>query len=78
MPTLYRGVAYTETKTAANASAHIGWPDQLRFREGMTSLNIESHFRHALEIDSNNMYVHAMWSYWILMPDAKYEYGANR
>jgi len=78
LPTLYRGVAKSDKTIAADASAHIGWADQFRYREGRSSSNIESHFRRSLEIDSENVYAHAMWAYWILSPEANYKYGADR
>ncbi|UCE06910.1 MAG: hypothetical protein JSW07_02405 [bacterium] len=78
LPTLYRGVANVKAEFVANAFAHLGWADHLRYREGMKLLTVDNHFAHSLEIDDKNVYAHAMWGYWILRPESKEKYGEDR
>ena len=66
LPVLYRGAAGSDQEITADAFAHIGWANHLGYYAGMNRLDVESHFRHAIELDEFNPYAHAMLGYWWL------------
>jgi len=70
LPTLYQGSVNEDPSIAASALAHIGWANYLRSRDGTidTGLEIEKYYVRALELDPDNIYAHAMWAYWMLLP----------
>ncbi|QYZ66229.1 MAG: hypothetical protein OI74_14875 [Gammaproteobacteria bacterium (ex Lamellibrachia satsuma)] len=62
---LYRGAVSGSDKERATIMAHLGWLDILRHRSGVEGLNIDLHFRKALELDPNNLYANVMWGSWL-------------
>jgi tetratricopeptide (TPR) repeat protein len=75
---LYRGaVSATTVQEKATILAHLGWLNILRMRSGTDDLDIDYHFKKALEIDPDNLYANAMWGAWIpnQYNEASYEEG---
>jgi hypothetical protein len=72
VPVLTRGAAGASGVRKADLLAHLGWAYFLKARDDSLSLddpvrlNIENHFREALEIDPGNPYAHVHWGHLIL------------
>ena len=65
LPSLDEAIATATGEWKADLLAHRGWADFLRSRDNDQAAAPESYYRHALEVDSNNVYAHAMWGHWI-------------
>lgn len=65
-PVLSRGAAAQKGQRSADLSAHMGWADFLRLREGVGGLDPAQHYRRATEADPKNVFAHAMWGFEIL------------
>ncbi len=63
--TLYQRAVSADVKQRATIMAHLGWFDILRFRSGVKGLDLELHFKRALELDPDNFYANLMWAAWI-------------
>ena len=69
---LYRGAVSASTpQEKATILAHLGWLNILRQRSGTNGLDIDFHFKEALEIDPDNFYANVMWATWL--PDGNYK-----
>lgn len=69
IPALYQAVQRRKESNkveAANALAHIGWANFLKYREGGRNLEIDEKYRAALQLDPDNPFAHAMWGHWLL------------
>ncbi|HWP58278.1 MAG TPA: toll/interleukin-1 receptor domain-containing protein [Candidatus Acidoferrales bacterium] len=80
-PVLWRGAAKGKGERAADLTAHVGWADFLRSREGVAGLDPAKHYRRALAIDPRNVFAHAMSGFEILRQrgpavDAKRHFAA--
>lgn len=67
VPVLYDKAASSQGKEKADALAHIGWANYLKFRDGANVMP-EENFMNALASDSGNVYAHTMWGFWMLFP----------
>jgi hypothetical protein len=65
-PSLYTAAVGHKDVWAADISAHLGWANYLKYKEGVRGLEIESKFEEALKFDPENPFAHAMWGFWIL------------
>jgi hypothetical protein len=63
---LSRCAISNEAARASDCLAHMGWGDFLRTREGLGGLNPVQHYQHALKVDPENVYAHAMWGHHLL------------
>ncbi len=70
---LHRGVLRASGSQKADLIAYLGWADFLRWRDGNRGLKPEEHYRHALTVDSQNVYAHTMWGHWILWNGGRLE-----
>ncbi len=52
---------------AADALAHLGWANFLKYRDGVRNLEIEGQYRAALQLDPDNPFAHAMWGHWLIV-----------
>jgi hypothetical protein len=68
LPVIYRAAAEANGSRGADLSAHIGWANFLRWRDGRRGLEIDGNFREALKRDPANFYAHAMLGLWVLYP----------
>ena len=75
LPVLYRGVTDTRKSVAADVYAHIAWANYLKRRSGNQVVEIDGHFRKALELDSANLYANLYWGHWTLNPMNRTDYG---
>ena len=72
IPVLTRGIADANGVRKADLLAHLGWVYFLKARDNSliinesASLNIEKHYREALEIDPGNPYAHVYWGHLII------------
>jgi hypothetical protein len=69
-PCLYRTIDCFDKAFAADAWAHIGWLNYLKYRAGYP-MDFEDPFRKALELDPGNIFAHTMRGYalvWKLEP----------
>src|SRR5262249_2975011 len=72
VPVLTRGAAGASGVRKADLLAHLGWAYFLKARDVSLSLdeparlNMERHYREALEIDPGNPYAHVHWGYLII------------
>jgi hypothetical protein len=69
LPVLFMSIDSTRKPMSATIYAHIGWAYFLRFREGDWGVKVEDQFRHALQLDSTNLYANAMYGFWLLYPE---------
>ena len=65
-PVLSRGAAARQGQRSADLSAHMGWADFFRLREGVGGLDPVQHYRRAIEADPGNVFAHTMWGFEIL------------
>jgi tetratricopeptide (TPR) repeat protein len=63
---LSRCAISNEARRAGDCLAHMGWGDFLRWREGLGGLDPVQHYQHALKVDPENVYAHAMWGFHVL------------
>lgn len=63
---LSRGAVARKGERAADLLAHMGWADFLRSRDGLGGLDPARSYRRAIEVDSKNVFAHAMWGHHIL------------
>lgn len=68
VPVLHRALDTTRKQYSATVRAHIGWATFLLFKDGNRSVRVDDHFRNALQMDSINLYAHAMYGFWMLYP----------
>jgi tetratricopeptide (TPR) repeat protein len=68
LPVLYGAIDTSRKAYSARVLAHIGWANYLMFKEGDRSVKVDEPFKHALLLDSTNLYAHAMYGFWILYP----------
>jgi tetratricopeptide (TPR) repeat protein len=68
-PALSRAAVDKDDKRAADALAHLGWADFLRWRDGQGGLDPVRYYRQALQRDPENPYAHAFWGHNILTED---------
>jgi TIR domain-containing protein len=66
LPVLSRGAPGAKGEHLADLLAHIGWADYLRELAGVGGTSPAEHYRRALDVDSRNVYAHAMWGFEIL------------
>ena len=67
LPVLDKALSNSKGPAAANLTAHIGWANFLRYRDGARGgISIEDSYGQALRLDPHNVYAHAMWGHWIL------------
>ena len=67
LPVLDKALSNSQGPAAADLTAHIGWANFLRYRDGARGgISIEDSYRQALRLDPHNVYAHAMWGHWIL------------
>lgn len=84
IPTLYQTVQRRKESNkveAADALAHLGWANFLKYREGVRNLEIDSQYRAALQLDPDNPFAHAMWGHWLIangdhLAEAKAQFAA--
>lgn len=67
-PALHLAIDTTRKEYAATVQAHIGYGIYLLFKEGNWGVNVDNHFRIALQLDSTNVFANAMYGFWILYP----------
>ncbi len=73
-PVLYRGVALSEGKRAADLIAHLGWASYLKSREGRAPREqAKEYFEWAISVDERNAYAHAMYGFWKLFTGGELE-----
>jgi hypothetical protein len=65
-PVLSRGAVTEKGQRAADLTAHMGWADFLRLRQGVAGLDPTRHYRRATEIEPGNVFAHTMWGFEIL------------
>jgi hypothetical protein len=65
-PVLSRGAVAAKGQRSADLTAHMGWADFLRLREGVAGLDPTKHYARAIEIDPANVFAHTMWGFEIL------------
>lgn len=68
LPVLHRAIDTTKREYSATVRAHIGWAGFLMFKEGNHTVNADNQFRTALQLDSTNLYAHAMYGFWMIYP----------
>jgi hypothetical protein len=67
LPVLDKALSNSKGPAAADLTAHIGWANFLRYRDGARGgISIEDSYGQALRLDPHNVYAHAMWGHWIL------------
>ena len=67
LPVLDKALSNSKGPAAADLTAHIGWANFLRYRDGARGgISIEDSYGQALRLDPRNVYAHAMWGHWIL------------
>lgn len=66
LPVLYRGATDPDAVRAADAFAHIGWGNYLKWRDGDRQVDVELPYRRALERDPANPFAHVYWGQWLL------------
>jgi len=66
MSVLYSGAVDEDADFAADVLAHLGWASHLRRTYPSGELEVEGHYRRALELDPDNVYANAMLGHWIL------------
>lgn len=66
IPVLIEKATNSNGREKADALAHIGWANYLKFKDGIRNINVENNFREALKADSTNVYANAMRGFWML------------
>ena len=69
IPVLYQTVQRDKNSDkvkTADALAHIGWANFLKYRDGVSHLDIGGKYREAVQIDPDNPFAHAMWGHWLI------------
>jgi tetratricopeptide (TPR) repeat protein len=62
-PVLARGAAASSGQRAADLTAHLGWADFLRSRDGVGGIQPAAQYERALDLDPGNVFAHAMWGF---------------
>lgn len=65
-PVLDRAASTAQGARKADFLAHLGWAEFLRSRDGVSALAPDHYYEQALNLDSHNVYAHAMLGHWIL------------
>ena len=65
-----RGTVTSDGPRKATLLAHLGWLDLLR-NYGSVEYDVESSFKDALSLDSQNVYANALYAAWLLAPRNK-------
>ena len=74
LPSLFKAANSAQGVWAADLHAHIGWGYFLKQRDATSESDVVAdHFKQALELDSQNVFAHAMWGFWILWQRGKLE-----
>jgi hypothetical protein len=66
LPALSRGATRARGERLADLLAHTGWAEYVRQLGGVAGSHPADHYRRALEVDSRNVYAHAMWGFDLL------------
>ena len=66
VPVLSRGTSRAKGERLADLLAHLGWAEYVRQLGGLVGSQPPDHYRRALDVDSRNVYAHAMWGFELL------------
>jgi len=65
-PILSSAASAATGQEAGDLTAHLGWGEYLRVRDGRADADPVIYFKKATEADPPNPYAHVMWGFWIL------------
>lgn len=66
LPVVERAASTAKGRRKADLLAHAGWAEFLRSDDGAWQRQSREYYNQALQIDSGNVYAHAMQGYWAL------------
>jgi tetratricopeptide (TPR) repeat protein len=78
LPVLHRAATSKKVSFAADALAHIGWANYLRYLHVKRGGDPDEYFAQALTKDPKNLYAHIMWGVWVLHDRNEKKYDIDK
>ena len=78
LPSLYLGAVRSSSSERADALAHIGWLNAMKYLDGDGKFSVDEQFAAALVADPDNVFAHTWQATWLFMHVNEVEYSNPR